>query len=54
MMTFKYLVAAVNFLLFLLIVLVALMEMKKEGNTDGWFYLAIGLLPAANMIAILG
>lgn len=54
MMTFKYLVAAVNFLFFLLMALIALMGMKKEGNADGWFCLVIGLLPVANMIAILG
>lgn len=54
MMTFKYLVAAVNFLFFLLMVLVASIGVKEKDSADVWLCLVIGLLPAVNMIAILG
>ena len=54
MITFKYLVAAVNFVLFLLMVLVVSIGVKEKDSADAWLYLAICLLPVANMIAILG
>ena len=53
MIQFKYLIAAVDFIFFLLMALIALMGMKKKDNTDGWLCLVVGLLPVANMIAIL-
>ena len=54
MMVFKYLLAAVNFLLFLIMTLITMAGVKKDDEAAKWLLLVFSLLPVANMVAILG
>lgn len=54
MMVFKYLMEAVNFLLFFIMALIAMCGIEKDDETTKWLLLVFSLLPVANMVAILG
>ena len=54
MMVFKYLLAAVNFLLFLIMALITMAGIKEDDEATKWLLLVFSLLPVANMVAILG
>ena len=53
MMVFKYLMAAVNFLLFFIMALITMAGIKEDDEATKWLLLVFSLLPVANMAAIM-